>query len=214
MHNFSITYPLTVNRLFRSLIGITFFLFITARSEAQVKNDTIISKDTVYSSADTTKPAVKKVPGKYHSPKKASILSAVIPGAGQIYNKKYWKVPVIYAGFAGLAYSFQFNQSHYVKYRNALKYRLDDDASTTDDYIGIYSDDQLGTLYRYYHRYRDLTVIGGMALYLLNIVDAAVDAHLFTFNVSDDLSMNIHPALINTAGTNHYVSGIGFNIKF
>lgn len=213
MRNPSAPYFFKSNRLFRAFIGITFFLFISLQTSAQIKNDSSIVKDSIFTSADTTKTPAKKVPGKYHSPKKASVLSAVLPGAGQIYNKKYWKVPVIYAGFAGLAYSFQFNQSRYVKYRNALKYRLDEDASTTDNYIGIYSDEQLSTLYQYYHRYRDLTVIGGAALYLLNIVDAAVDAHLFTFNVSDDLSMNIHPALINTAG-NHYISGIWFDIKF
>jgi hypothetical protein len=199
------------------MAGITFLLFVSSVLKAQVPKDSLHKRDTVFYDhlpPDTSKALVKKAPGKYHSPKKAALFSAVVPGAGQVYNKKYWKVPIIYAGFAGLAYSFQFNQSRYVKYRNALKYRLDDDSSTTDDFIDIYSDDQLTTLYQYYHRYRDLTVIGGAALYLLNIVDAAVDAHLFTFNVSDDLSLNIHPTLINTAGTNHYTTGIGFHIKF
>jgi hypothetical protein len=182
-------------------------IFISGSCIAQVKNDSIFTPK-----ADTIKKVPVKVAGKYHSPKKAALFSAVIPGSGQIYNKKYWKVPVIYAGFAGLAYSFQFNQSRYVKYRDALKYRLDDDASTNDIFIHTYTDDQLTTLYKYYHRYRDLTVIGGAALYLLNVVDAAVDAHLFTFNVSDDLSLNFHPALINTA--NHYTTGIGLNISF
>jgi hypothetical protein len=121
---------------------------------------------------------------------------------------------VIYAGFAGLTYSFQFNQSRYVKYRDALKYRLDEDASTTDEYAGVYTDDQLTTLYKYYHRYRDLTVIGAGVLYLLNIVDAAVDAHLFTFDVSDDLSLNLHPALINTARGSGYTTGLGLSIHF
>ncbi|MCW3072848.1 MAG: hypothetical protein JWO44_2738 [Bacteroidetes bacterium] len=191
-------------------------LFVSTECRAQVKGDTIRKTDTVFTALphDTVKAAVKKEPVKYHSPKKAATFSAIVPGAGQVYNKKYWKLPIIYGGFAGLAYSFQFNQSRYVKYRDALKTRLDDDASTVDPYIDIYNDDQLTTLYQGYHRYRDLTVIGGVALYLLNIVDAAVDAHLFTFNVSDDLSLNIHPALINTAGKNQYTTGIGFNIKF
>lgn len=185
------------------------FLY-SQQSYAQLTKDSIKTTDGVITTqADT----VKKAPAKYHSPKKAAIFSAVLPGSGQIYNKKYWKVPVIYAGFAGLAYSFQFNQSHYVKYRDALKSRLDDDASTTDPYVDLYSDDQLETLYKYYHRYRDLTVIGGLVLYVLNVVDATVDAHLFTFNVDDNLSLNIHPALINTAGI-HYKTGIGLNITF
>jgi hypothetical protein len=199
MHNSFSVY--ITKKLFQFIFGITFLFLYTTQSFAQ-KTDSIKS-DTV------------KVPAaKYHSPKKAALFSAVLPGSGQIYNKKYWKVPVIYVGFAGLAYSFQFNQSRYVKYRDALKYRIDDDVSTTDDYVGIYTDEQLTTLYKYYHRYRDLTVAGGLALYLLNVVDAAVDAHLFTFNVSDDLSLNIHPALINTAGTNRCTTGVGLHIVF
>jgi hypothetical protein len=200
-------------KLFQFIIGITFLFFSALDSSAQVKADSIIKKDSVVTSGDTIRPAAKPAV-KFHSPKKAALLSAALPGAGQVYNKKYWKLPVIYVGFAGLAYSFQFNQSRYVKYRNALKVRLDDDPATVDPYVDAYSDEDLTTLYQYYHRYRDLTVIGAAALYLLNIVDAAVDAHLFTFNVSDDLSINLHPTLINTAGTNQYTGGLGFNIKF
>jgi hypothetical protein len=200
-------------RLFQFVIGITFLSLITQNGFAQLMSDSLKTKDTVKTIAftDTT----KKVPAKYHSPKLAASLSAILPGTGQIYNKKYWKLPIIYVGFAGLAYSFQFNQSRYVKYRDALKYRLDNDASTTDPYIDVYTDEDLTTLFQYYHRYRDLTVIGGAVLYLLNIVDAAVDAHLFTFNVSDDLSLNLHPTLINTATIgNRYSTGVGLSIHF
>jgi hypothetical protein len=188
-------------KLFQFFIGITFLFLYTSKSAAQILNSNTQS--------DTVK--VKAAAPSYHSPKKAAILSAALPGAGQVYNKKYWKLPIIYAGFAGLTYSFQFNQSHYLKYRNALKDRLN---GNPDSYVGIYTTDQLGTLYKYYHRYRDLSVIGGLVLYVLNIVDASVDAHLFTFNVNDDLSLNLHPAFINTAGTNHYAAGIGLHIGF
>jgi hypothetical protein len=187
-------------KLFQFILGIT-FLFLCTTVSAQ-KTDTL------------KKDSTKMQAGKYHSPKKAALLSAVLPGSGQIYNKKYWKVPIVYAGFAGLAYSFQYNQSRYVKYRDALKFRIDNDSTTTDNYVGIYSDDQLTTLYKYYHRYRDLTVIGGLTLYLLNIIDAAVDAHLFTFNVSDDLTLHIQPTLINTTSIKHYSTAIGLRITF
>jgi hypothetical protein len=190
-----------LKKLFQLILGITFLFLYTIDCNAQ-KSDTTKS--------DTTKVQVNK----YHSPKKAAMFSAILPGSGQIYNKKYWKVPIVYVGFAGLAYAFQFNQSLYVDYRDALKFRIDNDPSTTDKYVGVYSDDQLTTLYKYYHRYRDLTVIGGLTLYLLNVVDAAVDAHLFTFNVSDDLTLNIHPALINTASSKRYTTGIGLHITF
>lgn len=193
-------------------------LFFTSSVSAQV-GDTLIKNDSVTVIKTTTLtsdsiPSVTLNKKPYHSPRKAALLSAVLPGAGQVYNKKYWKLPIIYAGAAGLTYSFQFNHSRYVKYRNAYKYRIDDDASTTDDYIGIYTDDNLNTLQKYYHRYRDLTVIGFAALYALNIIDASVDAHLFTFDVSDDLTMKVEPTLMNTVGMNHYTTGINFSLSF
>lgn len=207
------------SRLFQFFIGITFLLFFTSSASAQEK-DTVINGDTVtiikreVISNDSNKTTVTLKKGVYHSPKKAALLSAILPGAGQVYNKKYWKLPIIYVGAGALAYSFQFNQSRYVKYRNAYKYRIDDDSSTMDEYIGIYSDDNLNTLQKYYHRYRDLTVIGFAALYALNIIDASVDAHLFTFDVSDDLSMKVEPTLINTVGMNNYTTGLSLKLKF
>lgn len=184
------------------MIGITFLLFLPSTTTAQV---TVI--DTTKSN---TIPAKKIIP---HSPKKAALFSTAMPGLGQAYNKKYWKIPVIYAGFAGLAYSYSINQSKFTTYRNAYKYRIDSDPNTTDAYVGVYTDENLNTLQKYYHRYRDLSVIGMAALYVLNIVDASVDAHLFKFDVSDNLTMNIRPTLVNTSA-NTYTSGIGLKIKF
>ncbi len=200
-------------------------LFFTSALDAQVK-DTIRRGDTITvvkreptivkdsSSKDNVKTVVTIKKGVYHSPKKAALLSAILPGAGQVYNKKYWKLPIIYAAAGGLVYSFQFNQSRYIKYRTAYKYRIDNDASTMDDYIGVYSDDNLNTLQKYYHRYRDLTVLGFAAVYALNIIDASVDAHLFTFDVSDDLTLKVQPTLIQTAGMNRYTTGLGLSLHF
>ena len=185
-------------------------LLSAPKSTAQtIDSTTTVRIDTL---RNDTIPVIKIT--KYHSPKKAAILSAVLPGAGQVYNKKYWKVPLIYAGAAGLVYSFKFNQSRYLQYRNAYKFRIDADASTVDGYVGVYSDDNLNTLQKYYHRYRDLTIIGFAVVYALNIVDASVDAHLFTFDVSDDLSMKVQPTFINTAGSNKYSTGIGVSLHF
>ena len=85
------------------------------------------------------------------------------------------------------------NNEDYIIYKDAYKYRLDGDESTTDDFVGIYSDEDLVTLKNFYRRNRDLSVIGMSLLYVLNIIDASVDAHLFYFNVSDELSLNITP---------------------
>jgi len=128
-----------------------------------------------------------------HSPRKATIMSALLPGLGQSYNKKYWKIPIIYAGFAGLGYLVKTNNDDYKIYKDAYKFRLDGDESTVDSYVGIYSDNDLVTLKNFYRRNRDLSLIGMSVLYVLNIIDASVDAHLFYFNVSDDLTINVQP---------------------
>ncbi len=199
------------NRLFQTVIGITCLFFFTVSASAQV--DTVkppISKIPLPTNVTTGKAEIKKL----HSPKKAALLSTALPGLGQVYNKKYWKIPIIYGGFAALGYFINTNQTKYVQYRNAYRYRIDADSTTIDDYVGKYTDDNLNTLQSYYHRYRDLSVIGVALLYVLNIVDASVDAHLFTFNVDDNLSFHLHPALINTASVNHYTTGFSLSIKF
>jgi hypothetical protein len=131
---------------------------------------------------------------RLHSPRKATILSTVLPGAGQIYNKKYWKAPVIYAGFAGLGYLVKFNNDRYQIYKDAFSARADENPETVDEFENVYSEQDLITLKNYYRRNRDLSIIGIGLIYVLNILDASVDAHLFYFNVSDNISMNIAPA--------------------
>ena len=198
------------SRLFQSLVGVTFLLFFIPSSYAQHADTTItksiVSNDTI--KKDSVKPAK---PQKYHSPKKAAMYSMILPGSGQVYNKKYWKVPFIYAAAAGLTYSLQWNQSHYIKYRNAYRDRLN---GVLDPTYVLYSDNDLNNDFTYFRRYRDLTVIGFAALYILNVIDASVDAHLFHFDVSDDLSFNIQPTLINTVNVNHYSTGLSLSLKF
>jgi hypothetical protein len=147
-----------------------------------------------------------------HSPTKATILSAILPGAGQFYNKKYWKIPVLYTGLAAIGYAVDFNQDRYTTYRNALKIRTDGDASTTDDFEGVYSEENLRTLKDFYRRNRDLSIIIGGIVYVLNILDAHIDAHLFYFDVSDDLSMKISPALIANELKKSEMPGINISL--
>ena len=147
-----------------------------------------------------------------HSPSKAALLSAVLPGAGQVYNKKYWKVPVIYAGFATLGYFIKFNNDNYQDFKDAYIARVDGDESTTDEYVGIYSDQDLQRLKDFYRRNRDLSFVGITLLYVLNIVDASVDAHLFYFNVNDDLTLRWQPGVSNVSGT--YTPGINLALQF
>jgi hypothetical protein len=131
----------------------------------------------------------------FHSPNKALLLSAVLPGAGQFYNKKYWKIPVLYAGFAACGYFIKFNDIRYQKYRKAYIQRVDGDSLTIDPYVNLYTDANLLDLKNYYRRNRDLTIIITVAVYVINLLDAYVDAHLFNFNVNDNLSLRVAPDL-------------------
>lgn len=156
-------------------------------------------------------PADSVAKPKVHSPKKAATMSALCPGLGQIYNRKYWKLPIIYLSMGGLAYGFGFNQKEFSYYRNVLRTRYDDD-STTIDPLPQYSDASIVAFKNDYQRYRDLCVIGFSAVYLLQVIDAAVDGHLYTFDVGPDLSLNWQPQFIPAQGTPVY--GIGFQLNY
>lgn len=149
-----------------------------------------------------------------HSPKKAALMSTVVPGLGQAYNKKYWKTPVIYAGFIGLGLALQSTQKQYITYRNAYAYRVDKDSTTVDQFVGKLSDEALNKEQGAYHHRRDQLAVGMIILYVLNIVDAAVDAHMFYFDVSDKLSLNVQPYLDNSIQSNRAVKGVALTLKF
>ena len=155
--------------------------------------------------ADSTSILVDKVE---HSPRKATIYSAVLPGLGQIYNKKYWKVPIIYAGFAALAYYIDWNNDFYMLYKQAYSDILDTDPNTNSfvalDIDGVWDFEDANQVAQYTtrlksakeltRRNRDLVMLGTVVFYAVNIIDATVDAHFFNFDVSDDLTVNWAPA--------------------
>ncbi len=145
---------------------------------------------------------------KKHSPTRATIYSAVLPGLGQAYNKNYWKIPVIYAGFGGLGYGIYFYQSYYNDFRNAYlneELTVGGNTYTTLEQVRVDRD--------WYRRNRDLCIIGASAWYLLNILEAYVYANLFDFDVSDDLSFRISPSLIPTANT-RFTPGLNLSFSF
>lgn len=158
---------------------------ITALSATDATADTAMIKQE---KTDTLTVIRKK-----HTPAKAALLSAALPGMGQAYNKKYWKIPIIYAGFAGLGYWIGHNTKNYKTFREAYRLRIDDDSLTIDRFTEQYSSGDLKILKDFYKRNLDLSVILTIVWYSLNIIDAAVDAHLFEFDVSDNLSMRIEP---------------------
>jgi len=134
--------------------------------------------------------SVKTKKAHIHSAKKAMLFSVVCPGLGQIYNQKYWKLPIIYVGLGTAAYFFVTNQQYYNTYNSALKIR---DAGGKDPYYNLYSAATLSDEVSYYRRNVDLCVIIAAGIYLLQIVDANVDGQLHGFNVSDDISLKFIP---------------------
>lgn len=129
-----------------------------------------------------------------HSVGRAALYSAIIPGLGQAYNGKYWKIPIVYGAIGTAGYFIYYWYDFYDELKTAYIYRTDEDQLTIDylyDYIA--TDEYLLQKVSQAKQYTDLMVVLTAAAYLLNIVDAVVDAHLYDFNVSDDLSLNLQP---------------------
>lgn len=133
---------------------------------------------------------------KEHSPKKAAVYSAALPGLGQAYNEKYWKIPIIYAGFGTLAYFINQNNTEYNKFKEAYAFVIaEEEGEPPNEYVERYesNENNLRKLKDYYRRNLELSYILTGALYILNIIDASVDAHFFKFNVDKDLSLKVSP---------------------
>lgn len=130
-------------------------------------------------------------------PKKATLYSAIIPGAGQVYNKKYWKVPILYAGFGITGYYLNDNLKNLKFFKTNLIYALDDDPLTIPD--PRYTTENLRKGVNQYKNWRDWSYVTLGIIYALNIIDANVDAHLAHFDVGEDLSLEIHPFIDFTA---------------
>lgn len=164
-------------------------------------------------------------------PTKALWLSLVLPGAGQIYNRKYWKLPIIYGGFLGCAYALTWNQMMYRDYSQAYLDIMDDDPNTKS-YLDMLPpryditgrEGQFKKIFKrkkdFYRRYRDLSAFCFIGVYLLSVVDAYVDAQLSEFDISPDLSMKVEPAVIGTpklmGGTTsgRAAYGVGCSLRF
>ncbi len=162
--------------------------------------------NSVIESTPSTIPSSSKI--FVPDPQKALWLAIVFPGGGQIYNRKYWKLPLIYGGFVGCAYAINWNNTMYQDYSQAYIDIMDDDPNTKsyEDFIPKNFDvnsnmQRIQDLFKrkknYYRRYRDLSVFCMIGVYALSIIDAYVDAELSTFDINKDLSMKVRPSVIN-----------------
>lgn len=168
-------------------------------------------------------------------PQKAAMLSAVFPGMGQIYNRKYWKMPIVYAGFVGLGYGVVYNSTRYNNYTKAYQ-DFTDDIPQTDSYLGLVYQDWAPQTYDpvlypdsyvprneqaikelllagvdNFRKDRDLSFIGIAAWYMLSILDANVDASLSDYNIDDNLNLTLSPLQIAADG--YIVTGVNVGLK-
>ena len=196
-----------------SVMVIVSIIFFSSSLFAQSKTDSTKSiatkADTSHLSINTFKP----------NPKRAAIYSAICPGLGQIYNRKYWKLPLVYAGLGATIYFIDINYSGYANTRKGIA-RLQDNDITNDDLPILVKDytfkkydlkangattEDLLRIKKYFRQNLDYSILALTAIYLLNIVDANVDAHLSGFNMSDNLAI---APLVNQQGI-----GIAFQFK-
>ncbi|HEY0977792.1 MAG TPA: DUF5683 domain-containing protein [Flavobacteriales bacterium] len=130
-----------------------------------------------------------------HQPTRATIYSAILPGAGQIYNRKYWKAPIVWVGLGTCVFFIQDNNKQYQRYKTAYLTSLDGDPNTVDEFGGRYQPSQLRNVADTYQRWRDLSYVAFGLVYILNIVDATVDGYFVRFDVSPGLSLDLRPSL-------------------
>lgn len=201
----------------------TVFIFATLLMVGKLDAQVIVDADSLGVVQDTDTLETKEV---IHSPRKATIYSAILPGLGQAYNKKYWKIPLIYAGFGAIGYFINWNNENYQLFRKGYQH-LTDDNPETQDYLKIEAvrrnnfdldnPNQFNNLKTallsqqdYYRRNRDLLIISFVGFYGLNIIDASVDAHLYDFDISDDLTLNWQPSMLRMESSLVYC----INLKF
>lgn len=191
-----------------SLIGLLFIVFVN-RVNCQVIRDSAGRRIEVGTTSDSKIDSVLNT----HSPRKAAIRSAIIPGWGQAYNKKYWKIPIVYAALGTSAYIFYYNLTWYNRCRYAYTVAVTNDVANYDNvYIKLQpfvknpNGEETLRIYRNdYRRYVDYSAVAFILLWGLNVVDATVDAHLKSFDVSPDLSFQIKPGY-SELGNTHGIS--------
>lgn len=181
--------------------------YCTAQDTITIKTDTVV---------------------EVHSPSKAALMSAILPGLGQIYNKKVWKVPVIYAGLSVNAYFliryatlFRNYRKGYVDYQNYIGSLAGDQpnsvvvAEMLADVEDVLKYSDVNAALKFYkdqsRRVRDLNILIMAGIYFINIIDATVDAYLFNYDIGENLSLKVEPTMINTAA---YHSSVGLKLTF
>lgn len=191
----------------RNYILLLFFFFVAIQVFAQqdsvsVQTERFIPEDTDYKPYDALAPA------------RAAFYSAVLPGLGQAYNGKYWKIPIVYTALGVGVYFYVNNDEQYHRYRDAYKSRLagrTDDEFTTEEGNQLLSNDGLIDAQKFYQRNKEISLLVLVGLYALNIIDANVDAHLQQFNVNENLALKPAFNYNQFDGQTNYGVSLNFN---
>lgn len=191
-----------------SMVRFFILLIFLATANSIFPQETTIVKEK----AEESSPA--------HSIKKATLYSTFLPGAGQAYNKKYWKIPIIYAGFGAFTYFIVINTKEFKKFQEAYTYKVKGETYPIDnEYVDKYSVEQLQSGMDDYRRNRDLSYIFAGVWYALQILDANVDAHFFDYDISEDITLHWEPMIIPSGlhlqdHKMNAVSGVKLSLKF
>lgn len=200
----------------RNFLFLAFLFLVTTEVclSQEIKNDSLANKtptDTTFVKSDGNVVDIESY-SKRFDPRKALLFSAVFPGAGQFYNKKYWKMPIVYGGFGFLIYVANFYHTENLKFREELFGLINDTTGALVSPSG-YTEDQLRTLVDKTRRERDFFIILNGIWYFLQMVDAQVDAHLKEFDINPKMQVRIEPLMENSAWTGRN-TGIALKIRF
>ena len=223
----------------RALVAVLFLLAGLKGLSAQEKTDSLLMTDSLQqkvAAAPTglyvdsiAKGKKTNTPRDWSTwrpdPKRALWLALVIPGGGQIYNRKYWKLPLIYGGFMGCIYALSWNNSMYKDYSQAYIDLMDNDPNTQSYnqflHLGTSINDSNKKQYEdifkkrrdKYRRWRDLSFFVMLGVYALSVIDAYVDAELSVFDISKDLSMKVEPTIINNGSSKNILDGSSVGLQ-
>lgn len=191
--------------------------YTTSQEQQKDLSDSLnVTLDSLAKSQPVTIPVMFKP-----DPQKSLWYAIIFPGLGQIYNRQYWKVPIVYGGVAGLTYAISWNGKYYRDYSRGYRDIMDSDPNTKSyEKLLPYSIDPssseaknlMKSRQNTYRRYRDLSIVGAVAFYAITVIDAYVDAQLADFDISPDLSMQVAPTLFQTP--NSYKPSVGVQLNF
>jgi hypothetical protein len=194
-----------------AIVVFLFVIFLQTGNFLSAQTNT--DKDSLSVKSDSTQTNKKKEKIKKPTiPWKAALMSGLVPGLGQIYNRKYWKLPIVWGALGVTGYFLVDQQIKYVEYRDAYRSWANDSIILPGYSQYAYNPSGLRTQRDNYERSRNVLCIVAAVLWTLNIVDAAVDAHLSTFDVGPNLSMRIQPATFNTTFSTQPAVGLTFTL--